>query len=318
MDFSWLDISAEESKLEKIKEGALRVLSSGGQPTHWQMEAIDERVYPKMEKPDRELSVPPPGLAFSVGINESFVPGLEALLLSMKKQMPGFRDTVYVFHDGLTEKSADRISSAYPVTFMDSEIAGFGNLPVNSIDQKRIGIHGYMGAEGLRVRGHEILVVLEADMLFTGGVEGLWRGLQSYRAAANCDNRPYSPVSPFTKRLVLGSGVIVVPGRCLGSDTYEEFLKAMRDYCGKSICLHLDRFSSQKIWNVFLMNKDVEVMPLNLNCNTRYLAAYHGGVVDDVSILHFSGTKPWSDQAGNDERVRWATQYWHRFVSGRN
>lgn len=317
MEFCWLDVASEEAKLNKIKESALRAEKNGFSPKYWQAEAIDERFYPEIRKKDRPLARPPTELAFATGVTESFVPGFELLLASMLEFMPGLDNVVYAFHDGIGSFSMERILAAYEnVVFVESDMAKMDPLPASSTDQKRTGVFGYMSAEALRM-DHELMVILDSDMILQGGVADLWESCGSYRLAPYCDSRPYAPVSNYTKRPVLNSSLVVVPKKEMGEKKYQDFKNALKDNCIRDVCSHLDRFSSQKIWNVFLRDKEVEILNMNMNSSPRYIAAFHGGETNDVSVLHFSGKKPWLGEVDVDEKVRWGANIWNAYRSSR-
>jgi hypothetical protein len=62
---------------------------------------------------------------------------------------------------------------------------------------------------------------------------------------------------------------------------------------GTPFCPLLDRYADQKVWNQFLASEDVELLPLNYNCNSKYLSRHLFGVTHGLSIVHFAGPKPW-------------------------
>ena len=86
--------------------------------------------------------------------------------------------------------------------------------------------------------------------------------------------------------------MLSVPGWALNGELEARF-EALIRLAAEPVCPLLDRFADQKVWNQFLANQPVELLPLNFNCNIKYLVQYLGGCAEGLSVLHFAGPKPW-------------------------
>jgi hypothetical protein len=134
--------------------------------------------------------------------------------------------------------------------------------------------------------------VLDADLLITGPLDPLWAEGEAFRAVPDCGDRPWAAVSPTTGRPVLNSGVLSLPGPALNA-ALEQRLRELILHSAEPACPLLDRFADQKVWNLLLANQPLDWLPLNFNCNVKYLVRYLGGCTEGLSVLHFAGPKPW-------------------------
>jgi hypothetical protein len=55
----------------------------------------------------------------------------------------------------------------------------------------------------------------------------------------------------------------------------------------------LIRFADQKFWNVYLSQRDVELLPQNYNTNKTLLTQHFPTEIGSIRILHLTGPKPW-------------------------
>jgi len=85
---------------------------------------------------------------------------------------------------------------------------------------------------------------------------------------------------------------VSVPGWAL-TVVWEGRMEALIRRAAEPVCPLLDRFADQKVWNQLLANQPVELLPLNFNCNVKYLVQYLGGCAEGLSVVHFAGPKPW-------------------------
>jgi hypothetical protein len=58
-------------------------------------------------------------------------------------------------------------------------------------------------------------------------------------------------------------------------------------------CPLLDSFADQKVWNQFISDKPLELLPINFNCNIKYISRYLDSCYEGISVVHFAGEKPW-------------------------
>ena len=237
---------------------------------------------------------PGPEVALLTVANDRFYRGLEALLLSLKAVYPGLSSPVVVAHDGsLGSFLQNRLLAIHPLLqFVQPQPAWAESLPRDSSNRQRIGLLGYLNGHAFSLRGYRRVLVLDSDLLITGSLDPLWGEGDAFRAVPDCGDRPWAAISPHTGRPVLNSGVLSVPGWALNGELEARF-EALIRLAAEPVCPLLDRFADQKVWNQFLANQHVELLPLNFNCNIKYLVQYLGGCAEGLSVLHFAGPKPW-------------------------
>ena len=237
---------------------------------------------------------PGPEVALLTVANDRFYRGLEALLLSLKAVYPGLSSPVVVAHDGsLGSFLQNRLLAIHPLLqFVQPQPAWAESLPRDSSNRQRIGLLGYLNGHAFSLRGYRRVLVLDSDLLITGSLDPLWGEGDAFRAVPDCGDRPWAAISPHTGRPVLNSGVLSVPGWALNGELEVRFEALIRQ-AAEPVCPLLDRFADQKVWNQFLSNQPVELLPLNFNCNIKYLVQYLGGCAEGLSVLHFAGPKPW-------------------------
>jgi lipopolysaccharide biosynthesis glycosyltransferase len=258
-----------------------------------QLELLGERVLPRISRRLLVPRTPPASVAFLTVANNKFLPGIEALLLSLLDVYPDMTSDFHILHDGtLSSFVQRRLLDFYPrCRFMVPEMAWFENMPHQSDNHKRIGKLGYMNIYGLTMAEYSHVVLLDADLLITGDISTLWADDQ-FVACHDCGDRPYAAVSEFTGRPIFNSGVISIPVGSLSPGLFEE----MRDVvlqCTTPVCRLLDRFADQKAWNLFFRDRQVRVAPVNYNCNVKYLVNFLGGRTEGISVVHFAGPKAW-------------------------
>lgn len=259
-----------------------------------ELELLGELHWPTRHHSLLEAHDPGPEVALLTVANDRFYRGLEALLLSLRAVYPTLSALLVVAHDGtLGPFLQRRLASIHPLLqFVQPEPAWAASLPRDSRNRQRIGLLGYLNGHAFSLRGYRRVLVLDSDLLITGALDPLWADGEAFRAVPDCGDRPWAAVSSTTGRPVLNSGVLSLPGWALQSSCEERF-EVLITRAGEPLCPLLDRFADQKVWNQFLADQPLELMPLNFNCNVKYLVQYLGGCVEGLSVVHYAGPKPW-------------------------
>lgn len=268
--------------------------SSHDQLRRSDLELLGERHWPCRHYTLLEPRDPGPEVAFLTVANSRFYRGLEALLLSLRAVYPRFTARMVVAHDGSLDRFLRRrLRGIQPgLEFVVPDASWADQLPVDSANRQRIGRLGYLNGHSLALRGYRRVVVLDADLLITGPLDPLWADGDDFRAVPDCGQRPWAAVSAATGRPVLNSGVLSLPAWAL-NDEFQNRFWALTRQAGLPACPLLDRFADQKVWNLLLAAQPVEMLPLNFNCNIKYLVQYLGGCPEGLSVIHFAGPKPW-------------------------
>ena len=258
-------------------------------------EQLAERYWPSFQSAlSFSSSTPEADICFLTVADYRFIRGLEGFLLSLVSIYPNLKSQIIIVHDGtLTPCLRNRLLSIYQLLqFVVPEPPWADLLPENSTNRKRIGILGYLNVHALSLRGCRRVIVLDSDVLIEGPLDQLWAGGDGFRLVPDCGARPWTPISAVTKRPVLNSGVISIPERALTPMAESRMADLIANAVEPS-CPLLDRFADQKVWNQFLLDQPLELLPINLNCNSKYLFRYLGGVTQGLSVIHFAGPKPW-------------------------
>jgi hypothetical protein len=226
--------------------------------------------------------------------NARFFRGLEALLLSLLDHYPDLSAPILILHDGsLGDFLQRRLTDIYArLLFEQPSPPWAAVLPRTSLNQRRIGVLGYLNSHALSLRGFRRVLVLDADLLITGALDPLWADTQDFQAIADCGDRPWAAVSSRTARPVVNSGVLSIPGWAL-TDSFACRMEELIRHSSDPACPLLDCFADQKVWNLFLADQPLQLLPLNYNCNVKYLVRYLGGCAEGLSVVHFAGPKPW-------------------------
>jgi hypothetical protein len=294
LPYGWLDrnrleqeawCSAQRLKTDDVDPHSLRRAD---------LELLGDRYWPQRHHTLLEPRDPGPEVAFLTVANDRFYRGLEALLLSLRTVYQQLASRFVVAHDGsfgpFLQRRLQQIHAA--VEFVVPQAPWADQLPRDSANRERIGLLGYLNGHALSLRGYRRVLVLDADLLITGALDPLWAPGEPFRTVPDCGDRPWAAVSPATGRPVLNSGVISIPGEALNASLQDQFA-ALTSEAGRPVCRLLDRFADQKVWNLLLADQPVELLPLNFNCNVKYLVRYLGGCHEGLSVIHFAGPKPW-------------------------
>jgi hypothetical protein len=255
---------------------------------------LGQRHWPRMHHTRLEPEDPGPDVLFLSVANSKFFRGLEGLLLSLLDQYPDLSAPFLVVHDGTIDSFLRRrLGDLYcNIEFVQPSPRWTDSLPNGSLNQRRIGVLGYLNTHALSLRGYRRVLVLDADLLVTGPLDPLWAETDDFLVVPDCGERPWAAVSSRTGKPVLNSGVISIPGQALSVESQDHMDDLVRRASEPS-CEILDRFADQKVWNLFLADQSLRLMPLNYNCNVKYLVKYLGGCAEDLSVVHFAGPKPW-------------------------
>ena len=259
---------------------------------------------------DPDAEAPPEDLVFAAVCNDKYAPGLEALVLSLRRQYPGLTNRFLVFHDqSLSEFSRDRLSSVYPgFEFVRRDPDDYAVTLGDHYNHLRVGHLGYLTLEVLTIEEPSWIVVLDADLLVLGDISALWRG-SGIKAVPDIGHRPYAIRAEATGTTVINSGVMSFPRDERGPEArgrMERVLAALDDVDDPT----LSRFADQKFWNVYLAERDVELLPQNYNMNKMLLELDYPEEIGAVRILHLTGPKPWygfvsEDLLVGDDRSRY-------------
>jgi lipopolysaccharide biosynthesis glycosyltransferase len=225
--------------------------------------------------------------------NDKYLPGLEALILSLKQQYPGLFNRYVVYHDGnLSNFSQQRLTDLYPYfEFIQADPQQFQVRMGNAENHKRVGLLGYLSIHALALQGPGHVIVLDADLLVLGDISPLWHGDQ-IQAAPDIGVRPYGIVSAESGRPVLNSGVLSLPPQERGPGAVARAALVLRGL-DRNIDVDIAGFADQRFWNVFLADREVKLLPHNFNAIKSLVATFCPDHLSDVSILHFTGAKPW-------------------------
>lgn len=260
---------------------------------------------------------PPADVAFVTVANDKFLPGLEALIASLLTVYPDMQAPVVVFHDGtLNDFVQRRLKNLYPrVSFEVPDMSWFTDVPSSSGNHKRIGVLGFMNVMALGMTGYRRVILVDSDILILDDISALWTGRdtalgdetehpvdeEAVFVCYDCGMRPYVAKSPVTGDYIYNSGVISVPASLITPESLAE-IKALTIRTAEPYCDLIDRFADQKVWNRFLVGKRKATLPVNFNCNIKYMQKFLDGRSDFLRIVHFTGEKPWFTQEYLNER----------------
>ena len=292
------DHLAGERKRRALEPEVRGKRDAGAELTIAEREILLDRRTPILERRPLERRTPPRDVAFVTVASEQFLPGLLGLLLSLLDVYPDLESDVFVYHDGsLSPFVQRRLRDVYSrLTFVEPDMAWLDLETASGDANQRIGKFGYMKFLALTHEGYRRVVFFDADILIGDDVGALWEpDGDDFRAAFDCGVREYVSRSSQTGRWIVNSGVLSIPAAGLGRASYDEIRRVTSENLRPTDDL-LDRFADQKMWNIFLADKDVTYLPLNYNCNIKYVSYYLGGSTVGLSVLHFAGMKPWNSE----------------------
>lgn len=237
---------------------------------------------------------PDPDVVFASVCNDKYCPGLEALILSLLRQYPDLTNRYVVYHDGhLSPFNQRRLRSLYPhFEFVQENPQKYAVKLGTQDNHVRVGLLGYLSLEALTITDASYVVILDSDLLVLGDISPLWSG-DTIKAAPDVGVWPFAIISSVTGKPVLNSGVLSFPGSRLGPNTLrrrDEVLARLEQHQDPDLA----RFADQRFWNVFLAEEpNLELLPLNFNCVKDLATEHFPAEIGNVSVLHFTGPKPW-------------------------
>jgi lipopolysaccharide biosynthesis glycosyltransferase len=294
-DIGDVNFFANERKRLERSVGAAAKRAGGGQLSVTELETLTKKFVPPFAHGDLTVRCPPPSVAFLTVANDRFFVGLEGLLRSLLEVYPDLQSDIYVYHDGTMTSFAQRsLLAIYPrCRFVAETMDWFEFKAADHLNHKRVGKLGYMNVHAFAHDQYSHVVVLDSDLLILGDISELWASDDAIAVCHDFGDREYVAFSEATSDFVINSGVISVPRRYLGQAVFDE-MKQVLATVETPVCPLIDRFADQKAWNLFLANKPKRVLPVNYNCNVRYVAKHMDGYFEGVRILHFAGPKPWN------------------------
>jgi lipopolysaccharide biosynthesis glycosyltransferase len=293
-NFGKVNFFCQEGERVKASETDEIISKSSSDLTVIERELLTQRAAPRLNSYLPAISPPNQNIAFLTVGNDRFVPGLEALVLSLLDIYPNLASDFYIYHDGsISEFSQMCLKDIYSGLIFVKDEMDWLELGVGKSDnQRRIGKLGYMNINALKYSQYEHMIVLDSDLIIQGDISALWESSDAVSMAHDIGDRPYATYSESLGDYVKNSGVIAIPNKFLTVESYKEIqsivINSKEDYCE-----FIDRFADQKAWNIFLKGKCVNLLPLNYNCNVKYVAKYLEGRTEFLSIVHFAGPKPW-------------------------
>jgi len=242
---------------------------------------------------DVEEAPPPPGLVFAGVCNDKYVPGLEALILSLLRQYPGMDNTFVVFHDeGLSTFARHRLVALYPsFVFEERDPSNYAVTMSDGYNHSRVGLLGYLTLEVLGMEEPDWVVILDTDLLVLGDISRLWAG-ERLKAVPDAGHRPWAIEAVSTQRLVINSGVLAIPRSERGPEAVDRMNRVLAsvDSVTDPAVYH---YADQKFWNLYLAERDVELLPQMYNTIKLLMTRDYPDEIGSVRILHLTGPKPW-------------------------
>jgi len=241
---------------------------------------------------DHVAHVPPPAdVVFATVCTDKFAPGLEALVLGLVTLYPDMQNRFVVYHHGgLSPFVQQRLSGIYPgFEFEQRDPQVYADLIGTSDNHQRIGALGYLTLEALTITDASYVVILDSDLLVLGDISPLWTG-DRIAAIPDIGQRPFGAVSDATGRVVINSGVLSFPRHELGqADAVAAALAKVAGTTDPDIA----KFADQKFWNIYLADREIDLLPQNFNCIKNLIRLYFPDEIGAVSVLHLTGPKPW-------------------------
>lgn len=237
---------------------------------------------------------PPSEVAFACTCDANFLVGLKSLLLSILRVYPNFNSDFYVFHDGsINQKQMDQLKSLYhKIIFKQINHDYSNSFASKSPHLERIGSINYLYIDALKYDSYERVVFIDCDMIVLNDISPIWSE-EGINVVLDVGRVPFSYVSNYTKKPVFNGGLISIPKEYLGLNLYNEAINALKEV-DDCYCDYLNRFSAQRFWNIFIAKYSANYLPLNYNCNAYALDYYFPERICSISIIHFTGVKPWS------------------------
>lgn len=250
---------------------------------------------PSRWQPKPSTEEAPPKTAFVTCLDRAFVPGAFTLLVSLKQQHPELDFPFIVVHDGLSDGDKRALRWAYEhVRFHEVNLDDYKGIAAHD----RLGVTAYYALEAFRFDEFEQVIFLDADQLCIGPIDELWNTRCTFGACLNIALRLRPKRIPGGKNQLINTGMFVVGSELLGPEVHAELLD-MANRNVSSGAKWLDIYCDQRIINLFIKNRDIHYFNLRFNTIKKIDKTFRGRLdLNDVSLLHFTGFKPWSDPKG--------------------
>jgi lipopolysaccharide biosynthesis glycosyltransferase len=303
-DLGKINFFSDEGHRVKAAQNIKMSTKANSELTVTEKELFARRAAPKINNFLPAINPPSPNIGFLTVGNDRFLPGLEALVLSLLDVYPNFSSDFYIYHDGsISEFAQLGLKDIYSgLIFVEDEMEWLELGEGKSDNQRRIGKLGYMNINALKYSQYQHMVVLDSDLIIKGDISVLWSDSEAISVAPDIGDRAYASYSDILKGFVINSGVIAIPNKYLTDGAYKE-IQSITENAKTPYCDLLDRFADQKAWNIFLKDKSIKFLPLNYNCNVKYVAKYLDGHTEALSIVHFAGPKPWLTKEYVEDRL---------------
>ncbi len=298
----WLKRPIEQTRRHYSPFELEQFAVSGGTLNPWLAKLIDPRsakalfegryVYPVFSE---HLGYQPPdaSVVFVAVCNDKYAPGLEGLILSLLDIYPELSNRFVVYHDGsLSYLSQVRLRDIYPrFEFIHQSTDKYRVTMGNYDNHKRVGVLGYLSLEALSIENASHVVILDSDLLILGDISPLWTG-DKIKAVPDIGFRPFGIVSGVTGKPIINSGVLSFPASELGPAAVAR-AEAVLAHIGENVDPDIARFADQKFWNIYLAQRDIELLPQNFNTIKTLVSSEYAREIGNVQILHVTGPKPW-------------------------
>lgn len=287
--------NSDKSRIKKLKDKNVRLTRDFARLSK-QLRQVEEVLVFRGNIPEMSLNAQSPidlpdDVAIAVAVNDAFLPGLECLIHGLKKHHSDFAVPVHVFHDeGLSNESLKYLTSCY---------SGFRFTKVKAKDyeeieaHKRIGHTSYYIFEAFRLSGYDQVLVLDADILCCGPIGSIFDSDVEFAAALNVGET----LAPFTPQdgcnSVFNSGVMLLGQTIRNEETFRRLVTLAGEKAGSDDPA-IARFADQRILNFAFKDQPIKFLDLSFNAPTKFADTYPGFDVSNVSLLHFTGIKPWA------------------------
>lgn len=137
---------------------------------------------------------------------EGFYRMAKVMMKTLRQQLKGELPPMFVFHKGLCLSEIQGLEKIYP---------NIQNHPID-VDfyiEHQKGYPKFWSLESFRLKGFNKIIFFDADLLFTGSIDGLLEVNPEYIAMAH-----------EQKRNVFNSGVVVINGKIVGEDIFQELI----------------------------------------------------------------------------------------------
>jgi lipopolysaccharide biosynthesis glycosyltransferase len=246
------------------------------------------------------------GLALASVVSESFVPGLMALLGSLKQWHPELRAPFHVFHQGdLSDTSCARLREVYPeCVFRACNMEAYERIHPH----ERIGIASYLVFEAFGLEGFDRVIYLDSDMLCLRPLDRLFDLRTDFAACCDMGCDAYPSRQRGSRNYIFNTGMLVIGKKHLGSAVRDELVRLAAS-APVPEDERLALFADQKILNLYFKDRAIEFLPASYNTLIRLATNYAKFDLAKVRLFHYAGRKPWQKK-NKGKRGRF-DEIWH-------